>query len=192
MPPHSTTHPALPPHFAVQPPSGHLTLHVLLPSHVMVEPFWIVTLQLLPPEHVTVLFSPVVRLHVLVPAHDDVQFAWHVPSQVDCAAHVVVQPVPQVESHVFFESQWYVTSFGGGVPPSTTPPSPPTVPSAPKVHLPPVLHVQVLPLQSQSPVHEALEGLLSSLPPQPIETPNATATRDSEPTSIETRDLVIG
>ena len=70
---HSTEQPALPPHSAVQPPAGHLIVHVLLPSHVSVDPLPSVTAQSAPPEHVTVLLVPVCSVHLLVPAQLEVQ-----------------------------------------------------------------------------------------------------------------------
>jgi hypothetical protein len=83
VPPHSTVQPALPPHSAVHPPFGHLIVHWLLPVQESVEPVSRVTLQLLPPPHVTVLFVPVDSVHWLVPVQLDVQFDPQLPAQVD-------------------------------------------------------------------------------------------------------------
>lgn len=106
VPPQMTLQPALPPHSAVQPPSGHLIVHVLLPVHASVEPGPISTLQVLPPPQVTVLFVPVSSVHVLVPVQLEVQFDWQLPSHVDWPEQVFVQPSPQVRSQLPFASQW--------------------------------------------------------------------------------------
>ena len=58
-------------------------VHELLPVQASVEPVSSVTVQLLPPPHVTVLFVPVESVHWLVPAQLDVQFEPQLPSQVD-------------------------------------------------------------------------------------------------------------
>jgi hypothetical protein len=76
---------------------------VLLPVQETVEPVSTVTLQVLPPPHVTVLLVPVDNVQLLVPSHVDEQFDVHVPVQVDLPAQVVVQPVPQRESHLLLD-----------------------------------------------------------------------------------------
>ncbi len=196
VPPHSTEQSVLPWQSTVQPPSGHLIAHLLLPVQVSVEPPPSEMLQSLPPPQVTLLFVPVVRLHVLVPLHVDVQFDWQLPEQVDCPAQSVVQPVPHVELQVFLVWQSNVTLFGGAAPP-LVPVVPPSAPASPLVvpalplaappneHVPPVLHVHVAPEHWQSPEHEGLGmSALPLLPPQPaaavapraptVETPSAT------------------
>ena len=90
---------------AVQPPSGHRIVQLLSPEQESLEPVPIVMSQLLPPLHVTSLFTPVVSVHWLVPAQLDVQLAVQVPAHVDLPSHVLVQPVPHVRSHEPFESQ---------------------------------------------------------------------------------------
>jgi len=156
VPPHSTEQSVLPWQSTVQPPSGHLIAHLLLPVQVSVEPPPSEMLQSLPPPQVTVLFVPVVRLQVLVPLQVDVQFDWQLPEHVDCPAQSVVQPVPHVELHVFLVWQSNVTLFGGAAPPlePVVPPSAPASPlvvpalplaAPPKEHVPPVLHVHVAP-----------------------------------------------
>lgn len=57
-PPHVILQLAEPSHFAVQPPPGQPTSHVLLPVQSMVEPAPSVTLHVLPPAQSTVLFVP--------------------------------------------------------------------------------------------------------------------------------------
>jgi len=53
VPPHTTVQFAAPAHSAVHPPLGQSSLHVLSPWHFSVEPVSALTLQLLPPAHVT-------------------------------------------------------------------------------------------------------------------------------------------
>jgi len=195
VPPHSTEQSVLPWQSRVQPPSGHLIAHLLLPVHVSVEPPPSEMLQSLPPPQVTELFVPVVRLHVLVPLQVEVQFDWQLPEQVDCPAQSVVQPVPHVESQVFLVWQSKVTLFGGAaplVPPSAPASAPVALPLAapPKEHVPPVLHVHVAPEHWQSPEHEGLAmSALPLSPPQPaaalpptapiVDTPSATKVNES-------------
>lgn len=105
VPPHSMVQPELPAHSAVQPPCGHLMSHLLSPLQERVEPVPMVTLQALPPPHVTWLFVPVLSVHVLVPSHVDVHPEPQLPAQVDCPSQVLVQPVPHVRSQLFFELQ---------------------------------------------------------------------------------------
>jgi hypothetical protein len=81
--PHTIVQAELPVQSAVQPPFGHVTLHVLLPPHETVDPVSTVTLHVLPPAHVTLLFVPAETVHLLVPAHDHVQFDWQLPLQAD-------------------------------------------------------------------------------------------------------------
>ena len=172
--PHVSEQPVLPLQSTVHPPFGHSTLHVLLPWQVSVDEVSSVTVHLLPPPHVTLLFVPVESLHSLVPLQVEVQFDSQLPSQVDCPAQLVVQPVPHVESHVFFDSHENVALSGGAAPPST-PASPPAPLAPPNVQVPPCLQVHWAPVQTQSPVHEGLDtGALSS-PPQPTGAANETA-----------------
>jgi hypothetical protein len=53
VPPHTTVHPLDPAHSALQPPLGQSMVQVLSPSHVTVEPVSRLSLQALPPVHVT-------------------------------------------------------------------------------------------------------------------------------------------
>jgi len=150
-PPHASVQPALPPHSAVQPPAGQSTVQVLLPVQESVEPFPSVMSQVLPPPHVTLLSVPALSVHVLVPSQVEVQPEPQLPTHVDRPSHVVVQPVPHVESQVPFESQLNVTSLGSAAAASApAPPSPAVTP--PNEHLPPAAHVQMVPVQVQSPV----------------------------------------
>ena len=169
VPPHSIVQPALPWHSAVQPPFGQLIVQLLLPVHPIVEPVSSVTLHALPPPQLTVLLVPVDNVHVLVPVQLEVQFEPQLPTQFDWPAQLLVHPVPQVRLQVFFVWQSNVTLSGGAVP---VPPSPPStvapVVAPPRVQTPPVLHVHVAPLQSQSPVQLGLGMLAPSLLPQPI------------------------
>jgi hypothetical protein len=169
----------LPPHAAVQPPFAHLRTHVLVPSHVAVEPVSSVSVQVLPPEQVTVLLIPVSIVHWLVPAQVDVQFELHVPSQTDCPAQLVVHPVPHVDEQVFFDWQSYVTLFGG--PASTAA----LLGALPNVQVPPCWHVHVLPVQTQSPVQPAVDGGGGglSLPPHPAAAMLVTAPVASAPST---------
>jgi hypothetical protein len=127
---------------------------VLLPVQLTVEPVSTVRLHVLLPSHVTVLFVPVDSVHWLPPAQVELQFDSHVSLQADWPAHDDVHPVPHVESHVFFDSHEYETSFGRG--PLAGAPSP-TV-AVPKVHVPPVLQVHAAPEQLQSPEHAATDA----------------------------------
>jgi hypothetical protein len=104
-PAHPTMHSAEPAQSTVHPPAGQWMLHVLLPSHVIVEPASRVTSQRLPPAHVTWLLAPVASVHWLVPAQLEVQFVPQVPEQVERPSQVLVQPLPHVRSHWFCESQ---------------------------------------------------------------------------------------
>ena len=191
--PHSTVQPVLPPHSAVQPPFGHLMLQVLLPSQKSDEPVSSVTVQELPPPQVTLLFTPVTRLHVLVPVHVEVQLDSQLPSQMDWPPQLVVQPVPQVESHVFFDSHLYETLSGGGVA-VPVPPSPEVVVDPPpNSHVPPCLHVQVVPVHSQSPVQDATAGPISaSSLPQPTNAPAPIASAPIQPRTKERSRMRIG
>src|SRR5688572_14800602 len=83
VPPHLTVHAVLPAQSAVHPPFGQSIVHVLFPVHATVDPVSTVTVQVLPPPQVTVLFVPVSSVHVLVPLHVDVQFASQLPLQFD-------------------------------------------------------------------------------------------------------------
>lgn len=158
----------------VQPPFGQPMPQELLPPQVTVEPAPRSTLQALPPLHSTVLFVPAESVHELAPAQLEVQFEPQLPAHSDFPSQVAVQPEPHVRSQLVFESQWYVTSLGGGEGLPTTmgaasaPASRRVVPSPPpRTHLPPAVHVQVFPLQAQSPAHVAVPSAAPSLDPQP-------------------------
>lgn len=138
-------------------------MHLLLPVQLTVDPVSTSTLQPLLPSHVTLLFVPVVIVQSLPPAQFVVQFDSHVETHVDCPSHVVLQPVPHDALHVFFDVQSYETLFGGGAEVSGAPSG--EVPP-PNVQVPPVLHVHVVPLHVQSPVHAADAG--GSLPPHAL------------------------
>jgi hypothetical protein len=105
VPPQLIVQLAEPAHSAEQPPWGQSMLQVLSPSHLILDPVSRVSWQLLPPEQVTSLFTPVVRVHWLVPAQLEVQFAVQLPAQVERPSHVLVHPLPQVRSHSFLVSQ---------------------------------------------------------------------------------------
>jgi len=109
-------------------------------------------------------------VQLLVPVHVAVQFEVHVPLHCDWPSQLVVQPVPHVALHVFFDWQSYVTLFGAAAPASAVVL---VALAPPNVHLPPALHVQVLPLQLQSPLHEAEDGMLAELssPPHAVAMP---------------------
>jgi hypothetical protein len=114
------------------------------------DPVSSVIVQVLPPPHVTWLSTPVVRVHSLVPAQLDVQFELQLPAHTDFPSQVFVHPVPHVRSHWLFESQWNVTSLGAvalGAPPSV----PASIDASPNVHVPPLWHEQLAPVQEQSP-----------------------------------------
>ena len=83
VPPHSTVQSVLPEHSALQPPFGQRMTHVLLPPQATVEPVSTSTLQLLPPAHVTSLFTPVEMVHVLAPLQLEVQLAVQLPAHSD-------------------------------------------------------------------------------------------------------------
>jgi hypothetical protein len=185
--PHSIEHAVLPVQSTVQPPAGHLSAQVLLPWQLAVDPLPRVRLHVLPPPHVTVLFSPVSSVHSLVPLHVAVQFEVQLPTHSDWPLHVVVHPVPHVESHVFFDWQLYVTLSGST--PASAPPSEAELAADPKVQVPPVLQVHVLPVHSQSPVHDAFAGggAPPLLPPHAVAIPNESPRKPT----ISVRDVTM-
>ena len=103
--PQASVQPVLPLQSAVQPPFGQLMVQVLFPPQLTFEPVSTLTVHVLPPLQVTVLFWPVETVQLLVPSHENVQFAVQFPSHLDWPAQLVVHPVPHDASHVFFDSQ---------------------------------------------------------------------------------------
>jgi hypothetical protein len=192
VPPQSIVQSAVPSQFIVQPPCGQAISQLLVPVHVSVELAPRLMLQSLPPPHVTVLLLPVVSVQLLVPSQVEVQFEEQTPEHVDFASHVVVQPVPQFVVQLPCWSQLYVTLLGAPLSPLVTPPSAPVLTGPPKLHVPPALHVQVVPLHVQSPVQVAppsapasvLGGTASSLP-QPVATLAAARPRRDVETSTK-------
>jgi hypothetical protein len=155
VPPQRIVQVELPAQLATQPPFGQVTVQALLPEQETVEPVSTETLQVLPPPQVTVLFVPVESVQLLVPSQVLVQLDSQVPWQVDWPAQLVVQPVPQVVAQLFFDSQEEVTPLGR-VAPESGPMTPPSAPRPPKTQVPPALHVQVVPVQLQSPEQAAV------------------------------------
>lgn len=155
-------------------------MHVLLPVHASFEPDPISTSQVLPPPQVTVLFVPVSSVHWLVPVQVEVQFDSQLPAHTDWPSQVLVHPLPHVTSQVPLVSQWYVRSLGSPLAFTLASALAPPLPlPLPKVHLPPVLHEQIVPEQSQSPVHDAATGVADE-PPQPAASPVVIATTLNE------------
>jgi hypothetical protein len=150
--PQATLHVVAPEQATVQPPSGQVTSHPLLPWQVTVPPVPTETLHVLVPSQVMVLSSPAVREHELPPAHVYVQFDSHFPEHCDWPAQFELHPVPQLTLHVFFDAQLKVALLGPPV--SDDPLSAPE----PKEHVAPELHVQVVPVHAQEPLHSRGEG----------------------------------